>query len=72
MISQGTHTVDGFIPHSEVAYDGGILFAPVKLAIKASGNGLRIFETGGERLPVALKLGDSFVFALPAGRELIR
>lgn len=72
MISQGTHTVDGFIPHSEVAYDGGILFAPVKLAVKPSGRGIRIYETGGERLPAPLKLGTAYVFALPAGRELIR
>lgn len=71
----GTATADGFIPHAEVAFEGGVFLAPVKLRVRQmpkQGSAVVVRESFYGRLPVPLRYGSSLVYALPGGGELLR
>jgi hypothetical protein len=73
---QGTETAEGFIPHLEVMYDGGMIIAPVKLAVRPQqsvrGKGIVYKHTMTGNLPTPMRIGSGLVFALPGGLEMIK
>lgn len=75
MKATGTETSEGFIPHIDIMFDGGILKAPVKLALneKNKGGGIRMREIHGrQKLPVPKRYGTGLVYALPCGYEFVK
>lgn len=60
-MSNGTDTREGFIPHLRLAYDGGVIEAPVKIELPIK---------RGEHLPHTKIRDGKRVYALPGGGEL--
>jgi hypothetical protein len=59
--SAGTHTRDGLIHHLELLWDGGVLYAPVKINPPRR----------GEQLPrPQIDRSGKVLFALPGGGEI--
>lgn len=73
---KSTHTTEGEIPHLRVIVFGGVIFAPVKLALTPNSYGhlrVEISEDAPshQRFPTPMRRDGKLVFALPGGGEIL-
>lgn len=66
MLTLGTETREGYIPHLQVTTAGGVIRAPVKIVLR------KTIINGGPAMAVdPVRQGDALVYALPGGGEIV-
>lgn len=65
---KGTQTTEGFIPHLEVYWGGGVLYAPVMIRTDFTRAAMAL---QGKK-PVPKRCGTALCYALPGGAEMVK
>lgn len=71
MMTMGTDTADGFIPHKLVTFGNLTFEAPVRVVPRQNGKSTLVQQGDGSYLAPAEFLNGKPVFALPGGYVLV-